>query len=328
MPRNISGDRKSERGCGTIAIADSSALYYWMHRDVRGNEDVAPAGNVLLGGYAQTTSELKSFNVDHPYFGGRPVSVLVPDRSLRAHSKSIVGRLCLSPLPEGSFVELRKGLYVTSPPLTYVRMANTCNEIELAEIGTNLCGQYYLNAGDGQIFRRQALLTAPEVLTRYAREATELRGSSKALKALSWILPFSGSPMESKMQLLFRLPMGRGGFALPFTDMNYAVSDRRSKKICEQGWYSIDLAAPRYKVGLEYDGIAYHQSTSRDNRRRNALRSLGWDVFPTDRAVIFDAGATERLAYQIAKRMKLRVQKPKGWESKYVELRSKLNLPN
>ena len=129
------------------------------------------------------------------------------------------------------------------------------------------------------------------------------------------------------MQLLFRLPMGKGGLALPFTDMNFIVSDRRSARFCEQNWYSIDLAAPHYKTGLEYDGIAYHQVASDDKRRRNALKGLGWEIFPADKAILFDPEATERLAYQIARHMRVRLQKPKTWEAKYGELRRELGLP-
>ena len=326
MKRDGGNGKWDERECGAVAVTDSSALFYWMHRNARDDAENVTVGNILLDGYANTISDLGNFNVDHPLFGGKPVSVLVPDRALRVHNKSLKGCLCLSPLPDGSFSMLRQGLYVSSPELTFVRMANYRGEVGLAEIGTNLCGQYYLEVGERAIGQRRAPLTTREALARYAREAADLRGGGKALRASGWVLPRSGSPMETKVQLLFRLPASKGGFALPFTEMNYVVSDRRLKKLCEQSWYSIDLAAPDYKVGLEYDGVAYHQSTSHDNRRRNALKGLGWEVFPTDSAVIFDSEATERLAFQIAKFMGVRMQRPRSWERKHTALRKELGL--
>ena len=327
MARGETGGCDAANRPGNIAVGDASALFYWLHCDVKISNNPHPIENVLMDGYARNAAALGAFNVEHPLFGGPPVSVLVPERNMRVRTKRVVGCLCTADLPENSFTELRDNLYVASPELTAVRMGGELGEVALAEAMTNLCGKYYLDARTESIIERKDFLTSPEAIGAFAEQMAGERGTRKVLRALRWVLPNSASPMETKAQLLFRLPTRMGGFGLPFTDMNYVVMDSRFAHLCEQGWYSIDLAAPQCKIGLEYDGAAYHQSASGDHRRRNALKAMGWEVFPMDKSVVFDADATERLAHQIAVRFQQRIRKPKNWENKHAQVRLELGLP-
>lgn len=316
--------REEERD--VIIIGDDSALHYWMHCGTRAVTESGCSGSELLRRCVQSTSELAGFNTSHPLLGSPPVTVLVPEKRLRAHTRRIEGKLCLADLPSGSFAKLRHGLYIATPEFTFARLGNRTSEAELAEIGTNLCARFFLST-EGDIRERSLFLTTPDSLENYLLNAPAIRGSAKARRAMKWVLPNSGSPMESKVQLLFRLPAWMGGFALPFTHMNYDVSDKRSARLCEQNWYSIDVAAPRFKTGVEYDGAAYHQMAGNDMRRRNALRALGWEVFPMDKSILFDVDATDKLAQQVARHLGIRVRRPQCWESKHAELRRELKLP-
>ena len=129
------------------------------------------------------------------------------------------------------------------------------------------------------------------------------------------------------MKLQFCHPFWHGGFATPFTCMNYSISSNGLRSLMEQGSYCLDLACPEQKVALEYDGREYHEDRGADYRRRNALRALGWQVFPVDKSILYDAEATMKLGLQLDKYMGVRVRKPRRWEQRFIELRKDLGLP-
>jgi very-short-patch-repair endonuclease len=45
-------------------------------------------------------------------------------------------------------------------------------------------------------------------------------------------------------------------------------------------WFRLDLAWPRIKVALEYDGVEFHtgRALTNDRARHNALAAQGWTV--------------------------------------------------
>lgn len=63
---------------------------------------------------------------------------------------------------------------------------------------------------------------------------------------------------------------------------------------CADGqWVRLDLGWPRYKLGLEYDGVQFHTGTAltRDRARLNALIRTGWTIVHCTTALIFDGRA-------------------------------------
>ena len=312
---------------GNIVIGDESALFYHLHSARQMQGAVIHECFDMSKGYANSSGALSCFNTQHPLFGGEPVSVLVPERRLRMLANGINSKLCMPNLPAGSVMRLRDGLYIASPEFVFLRLGSGRPEAALAEIGMNLCARYWLHPRSGEIRERSEFLTNSEKLCHYLENSGSMRGCRKAERALRWVLGNSGSPMETKMALLFRLPLGKGGFALPFDAMNFDVRAGKHSRVCEQGLYCIDMVSRRHRIGMEYDGLDYHLDVMLDIRRRNALLSIGWEVFPIGKSVLFDAEATEKLGYQVAKRMGVRLQKQKSWESKYTQLRHDLALP-
>ncbi|HET6908102.1 MAG TPA: DUF559 domain-containing protein [Mycobacteriales bacterium] len=81
------------------------------------------------------------------------------------------------------------------------------------------------------------------------------------------IEPLSESPMESRLRLV--LIAGD----LPRPTAQYEV--RRA----DGGFVGrVDLAYPELKIAIEYDGAWHWKQRREDDRRRAALRALGWDV--------------------------------------------------
>lgn len=310
-----------------IIITDESALFFYEHVASLTQFGIKPTRGNPLATCASSGESLEQFNVTHPLYGGTPVSVLVNSPSARRQSRTIIARCCSSDLPEGSFNRLRGNLYLVSPELLFARMSNHVSEVRLAEIGTNLCGRYYINLDTGKIDDRLELLTTPAKIEKYLDKALGLRGAKKARNALRWVMANSGSPAESKMKLQFGSPLWMGGFGLPFTHLNYDVMAGRNAHLCEQSEFCIDYVNPDLKKGMEYDGHEYHLDSSKDKRRRNALEALGWHVFPIDKSVLYDADATKRTGLQIARYLGLRLRFPKHWQEKYGQLRKELQLP-
>lgn len=310
-----------------ILIVGDSALHVLMHGDWAHVIVQNSAIDDPLGTCAATLEGLTAFNTHNPLYGPPPITLLTSSKSMRRFTPEIHCRVASQPLPPESFFALREGLFVATPEYLLVHMAQFASEVQLAEIAMNLCGRYYVDARSGEMSSRSGFMSTPAKLAAYATAASHLRGSKKVLSALRWVMPNSGSPYETKMALLYSLPWGRGGFALPFSAMNYDIGPGRLQRMMAQGSYSIDLADPRRKIGLEYDGKNYHEDVSGDKRRRNELEALGWRVFPIDKETLHDPAAAIRTGEQLAKCMKVRLRRPASWQEKHGRLRAELGLP-
>lgn len=310
-----------------IVIGDESALHLYLHHgDIRRLGAQVAVGNPISS-CAMTSNRLSAFNTSNPLYGGEPVTILVAGKALRRETSAILSRTCSQYVPEKSFLKLREGLYVISPELTLTRMARHVSIVQLVEMAMNLCGRYYLDLRTQRIEDRTSFLTNVSKLRSYIARLHGANGSAKAERALRWVLDNSGSPYESKMALVFRLPLSWGGFGLRFDAMNYDVRIGRLAYLAEQSEYCIDMVNIDRHVGLEYDGDESHQNTSHDKRRRNALAALGWNVFPIDKAVLHSPEHCEKAAYQLARQLGVRIQKPRNWEANCERLRRDLKLP-
>ena len=309
-----------------IVIGDETALFALLHSDWGKRVERQATVSNPLASSAETVAELKSFNIDNPLYGRKPFSLLVPDDAQRRFTDDILCRFAPTNLPGRSFFRLREGLYMTSPELTYLRMAGFKSEMQLAQIAMNLCARYFIDSRTGKICDRTEFLITPGKLRSYCSMLTGVRGAKKALDALRWVYPNSGSPVETQLQLLVSLPLARGGFALPFTHMNYDVKAGRLAHITEQGSYSIDCANPQLRKGLEYDGQDGHADSSKDKRRRNELKALGWDIFPLEKDVFEDPDRMVRYAKVVAIDIGVHPRRSRAWPEKYLKLRKELGL--
>lgn len=310
-----------------IVIADESALFFYMHISSPRQIGAMPTWDTPLSKSLVGPPDFSSFNANHPLYGGVPIVVLVGAKDARRRTRRVVCRACFPDLPLGSFLKIREGLYVVSPELAFARMGNHMSEFQLAEVGMNLCGRYYINHDSGKINDRADYIATPERLGEFLTQMPSFRGSRKASAALRWVTPNSGSPAETKMKLQYCTPFWAGGLALPFTHMNFDVKSGKLSSLLTQDDFCIDLVNPELKVGMEYDGENSHLDASKDKRRLNELRTLGYELFPIDRSILYDPDATYRSGMQIRKYLGLRSRFPKNWEHRYASLRKELGLP-
>ena len=114
-------------------------------------------------------------------------------------------------------------------------------------------------------------VTTVEELRRYFAGQRRMRNLRIAERLLDDIEPKSESPMETRL----RLVLVEGG--LPRPEAQWEV--RNAAGVVQ---WRLDLAYPDVKVAVEYDGAWHWKQRRDDDRRRAALRALGWDVHVFD----------------------------------------------
>ena len=308
-----------------IIISDRSALHFYLHSSCDFVVDGADELNPLLS-CARTSEELHAFNVEHPLYGGRPVELLVARPEDRRSTHDIRCYCTTSDLPANAFYQIRQGLHIASPELVYARLGTFGASIpRMAQVATDLCGRYYINK-DGNPAKRPHFVSDLKKMQVTLGALGEMRGTQKTRSALKYAMNNSASPMETKTMLQFCLPYRLGGFNLPFCAMNFDIKAGRLAKLTKQGDFCLDLAAPKFHFGIEYDGNC-HDDPSHDKRRLNELKALGWTVFPLDAQVLYNPDATIRAACQIAHAMGVRLRRGPKWPEAFVKLRHELDLP-
>lgn len=115
-------------------------------------------------------------------------------------------------------------------------------------------------------------LTTPERLMDCAHRFRGGRNIAIARQLIEWAEPLAESPGESWL----RLRILDAGFPRPQAQIK--IRDESGRVL-----YRLDLGYPHLMIGLEYDGLEFHESheqRARDDSRRTELdRRFGWDVY-------------------------------------------------
>ena len=278
---------------------------------------------------ARASASSQALNVFKPGYygyGGAPFDLLVPSRQLVRVSKSIVAHSCEVELPANSFWRLHDSLFVVSPELCFVLMAQLLSAPQLVELGLNLCGGYYVDTKAGKLPEREPL-TTPRKLASYVERASGMKGVKKARDALRWVVPGSRSPMESKSFVLLCYPRNRGGYGFELAELNHRVNPGRAVRLSEQDYYRIDISWPDDSVGFEYYGEGEHEGrVVQDRRRLDALEALGWHMVVVDKQRLYSASAFDVAADQLASHLGFRIRRGSEWQASNDALRKELGL--
>jgi hypothetical protein len=110
-------------------------------------------------------------------------------------------------------------------------------------------------------------LVGVPTLRAYFASQRRLRNLRVGERLVDLIEPLAESPMETRL----RVVLIDGGLPRPY--VQFPVTDGSGRVFAR-----LDLAYPEHKVAIEFDG-AWHWNRRRDDdRRRDRLRALGWDV--------------------------------------------------
>jgi hypothetical protein len=118
----------------------------------------------------------------------------------------------------------------------------------------------------------------PAAVLQRAARYPRARGSARLPRVVRLADRRSGSPMETRLRLVLVL---RG---LPAPEVQYPVLDDRRR---EAVW--LDLAYPRLRVGIEYEGEEHTRSERvlRDAARYTTLVDAGWRMFRFTKYQVF-----------------------------------------
>lgn len=147
------------------------------------------------------------------------------------------------------------GLRVTDPVRTVLDLARTC-----ARVDGVVAADSAVHAG---------LVTVDE-LRRGVGMVQRLHGAERARDVARRCRAGAESPMETRLRLLL---LGAG---LPEPVLQHLVRTAI-------GELRLDIAWLEHRIGVEYDGFAWHPDRAafaRDRRRWRALAATGWDVHP------------------------------------------------
>lgn len=184
-----------------------------------------------------------------------------------------------SPLPSRALIALDRETLVASPELLFLELAASreFDDIEVLQIGYELCGTYVLDAGisswDG-FTNTDAPLTSAAKIKRFLERCTGLNGVKRARKLIEYVADGAHSPMETITALIVSLPHRFGGMGLGDIALNRCIK-------VSDGLRWVDILIKGSSVGLEYKGRKAHtvEQAARDDRRQNRLTGSGVTTF-------------------------------------------------
>lgn len=121
-------------------------------------------------------------------------------------------------------------------------------------------------------------LFTPAGFGAYVKAHRGLRGVVQASRVAELIEPRTESPMESRLRML----LINSGVGVPVAQ--FEVRDRGGRFVARA-----DFAYPEQRVIVEYDGAQHWGQRRADDRRRDAMRALGWTVIVASRSDYYES---------------------------------------
>jgi hypothetical protein len=182
--------------------------------------------------------------------------VLVPAGQRPPQMRGIIGHECR---PDAYSVTLLDALAMSSPVSAWTQLGTMLTELELVVAGDFLVST--------TLKRPVSLATIDEL-----RSAVERGGGRRGIRALRGACARIRTGVESPKETEVRLIVVDAGFPEPVT--NYTLRDARQAHVAR-----MDLAFPRYRVGLDYEGDGHRtdrRQFRKDITRGEDVHDLGW----------------------------------------------------
>lgn len=255
-----------------------------------------------------------------------PVHCLVSRDCMRSSSPSVVSHRCSLELPPRSVHRLLPGMFVVSPELCFVQMAEVfADRRELVEFGYELCGGYELGEGEGG-YRERPALTSVERIDETIAQLGGMHGIKTARWALRYVRAGARSPMETAHVMALVLPKRFGGLGIRSVRMDYRIDlppDVRA--LTKKGYVVCDGYVPGARLDIEYNGFHHDENERKvaDEERRNALETMGYRVRVLTKGAFFSTEAFRRHLEAVMRIVGIRRRDlPLGFWEKQEELRT------
>lgn len=266
-------------------LCDGSALHYWRtHVDATastlGRGPFLPKRRGRLCVDAPSAAIVRDVK-ELGLCGDGTVCLLVGKTSSKRKLKGARVRVISSEVPSRSLVRVTGDLYVVTPELLFLMAASKMSLVRLLELGHELCGTYRMT-GSGPTYNTEPLACVSSIRS-YVKKAKGIRGRERALVACKYLADNSGSPAETALSIMFRLPLYYGGYGLGNPLLNHRITLNKGASRLLGGQMTIrpDFYWSRARYPVEYDGTLYHSTKAEndaDERRRNAYAALGMGV--------------------------------------------------
>lgn len=180
-----------------------------------------------------------------------PAEVTVPGGGQRAHPDLLVHRDQVAP---GEIVTVGQ-VRCTSALRSAYDLARQEDHVQAVVAVDRLANTHRFN---------------PDLLLNFAVHYRGSRGNHGVAAVLGAASPYSGSPMETRLRLVIVTA------ALPRPQVQWAVQDPLTRTAV---W--LDLAWPRYKIGIEYEGEVHTrpEQVRLDTARFTRLVDAGWRIY-------------------------------------------------
>lgn len=258
-----------------------------------------------------------------------PIFVLADKSSARKWTDYMYCTKRPNSLPAHSFVQLDESVYVCSPELCLVQLANKLPFPKLVEAANLLCAIFssYEDSLYRQISREP--ITNGKSIQQFLNKAKSIDGIKKARQAEAYLLERANSPMEGKLAVPVMLPISLGGFALPKPVLNFDVQlSKESALYLGRESCCCDMVWPAQKVIVEYDSNLTHLTPDQhayDKHKATALNMSGYQVFTITADNVRSVRHIEETFITLRKQLGLRANKAafdKFRERRYEALRS------
>ena len=284
---------------GNIIISHQTSAMYWRHVGSSRVASMRPSDADPLADCVAPSMSLDLFNADFPSLSKPPIHLLIPDKCQTRSCSKLRTHLAPARLPEGSFYQIGRRLFVCSPELTLMQLARFMSPVQLIEATSEMLSDYYFNPQTGGLEKRRCRITSAKQIKEYARHSA-CGGWLKTDNAVDLAFPSARSPMEIKAAMAMALKRPLGAYAFPPLVLNYPIPLDGRRNLVEQDDFYVDIAFPDYVVGVEYFGIDYHADSARDRRRINGLRALGWEILTLEKSQLYNRIAFHTFMRQLA----------------------------
>ncbi len=296
-----------------LYVSHMSALRYWRQFEGLSTSDASKV-RVLKNPVCSTKDARLIMPAEHGLImqPGHPLDVLVPSESARRYAKDLRPHVWAGEVPMGAFRKIGPNLFVSSPEFTYVQLALSFSVIELAQVGNELCGGYFLMAFSGfQTRLGKRPITSRRKIANMIDRVVEVRGAKRAREALRWVADHCDSPMETNTLLVLCLPKRLHGWSLCMPVMNKVIRvTERMRPFVGGELYKPDFYWERtvdgriLRITGEYDSSECHDAdldAEATRIRRNDMKAMGYLVTSINRSQMASANSMQYPARQIAR---------------------------
>ncbi len=293
-----------------VYVGYESAYDYWDRANPRQRELVAVKRTFLR---AASCSPRDIFEAQNLLGVSGPLHVMVPAKAQRRFRADVVAHACKLKSASAVFYQVSESVYVASPELCYFQLAKGRSLAACAHLGLEMCGSFFSRQNAKEPVEREPV-TTPVRLRSMANRVYTDASRCDVVKALSWVMRGSRSPMESSLFLSLCLPRHYGGYALPFPTLNKEIPRTEAlKTMSHKTRLEGDLVWGKENLIVEYNSNLNHTGGTRiseDARRMNALAHVGYRVIVATTGQVRNAGDICNLAEQISKALGLRFRRP------------------